>query len=566
MSAGKKPTSRVGVQLIKSNATQLNTEPELVTAYKQYAIQKADASTQLDEDSQRMASDWLEPPLPLYGLEVMVDNSTILPQCIKAYRSNISGFGINVRYKEGDQKDTPEAQAEWERTKDIINLLSVDEPASSVFENIIDQRETYGIGYAEIIRDNSGSVTQVIPIRDTPSVRMTRELEPFVPYSYFYKGQEITRKKMFRKFKQEVNGKVVYYKEFGDPRTMDLRSGTYSQSVPKAFRANEILAIRNGMKPYGKVRWIGQILGIDGARMAEMLNHNYFVNGRHTPMAIMISGGTLTDKSYAQLQKYMDDITGMNGQHAFMLIETESLDTGFDGNPASVQLVPLASILQKDELFQDYEDNTRKRVQSSFNLPDLYVGYTQDFNRATAQAAIEVTEKQVFQPERSSLAWIINNKLLNGYNLQYCEVEFDGPDLTNPDDLFKILSVGERAGGLTPNMAHTLCNDALGKESEDYEGDWGNVPVVISNAQATQQMLAGAPLQESAQKTENAENGQEGGQQEGQEPVKLDPEVQQKLDSQIQKAEGDHADDQVIAVMKQVRSLLADIRKAAEAS
>lgn len=155
MSAGKKPTSRVGVKLIKSNATQLNTEPELVTAYKQYAIQKADASTQIDEDSQRLASDWLEPPLPLYGLEVMVDNSTILPQCIRAYKQNICGFGINVKYKEGDQSDTPEAQDEWNRVQDIVNLFTIDEDTKEVFENIVEQRETFGIGYAEIIRDNA---------------------------------------------------------------------------------------------------------------------------------------------------------------------------------------------------------------------------------------------------------------------------------------------------------------------------------------------------------------------------------------------------------------------------
>jgi PBSX family phage portal protein len=559
MSVEKKtnPTSKVGVQLIKSNALEQNTEPELVTAYKRMAVQKADASTQIDRDSARMASDWLEPLLPLQGLEQMVDNSIIIPQCIRAYKNNIAGFGIQVKYKEGDQKDTPEAKDEWDRTQDIVNLLSIEEDTKTVFENIIDQKETFGIAYAEIIRDNAGAVTQIITIKDTPSVRMTKELDPYIDYVYFYKGNEIRRKKKFRKFKQEINGQVVYYKEFGDPRPMDYRTGTYSRSVPKQFRANEILCFRIGMKPYGKVRWIGQILGADGVRMAETLNHNYFVNGRHTPMAILISGGTLTDKSYKQLQTYMNDIQGLNGQHAFMLIETESLDTGFDGNPATVQLVPLANILQKDELFQDYTENTRKRVQSAFNLPDLYVGYTQDFNRATAQTAIEVTEKQVFQPERASLAWIINNKLLNGYNLQYCEVEFDGPDLTNPDDIFKLLSVAERAGGVTPNMAKAIANDALGQESEDYEGDWGNVPVVISNAQATQQMLTGAPSRESAQKTENEEETDKA------KTPDIDPSVKDKLDGQIEKAEQENADDAVIAVMKQVRSLLVEIRKQA---
>ena len=107
----------------------------------------------------------------------------------------------------------------------------------------------------------------------------------------------------------------------------------------------------------------------------------------------------------------------------------------------------LASILQKDELFQDYLENNRKRVQSAFQLPDLYVGYTTDFNRATAQTAQEVTEEQVFQPERKSLAWAINNRPLNCYRFKYVEVYFMEPDISNPDDLYRMLTAANNAGG-----------------------------------------------------------------------------------------------------------------------
>lgn len=122
--------------------------------------------------------------------------------------------------------------------------------------------------------------------------------------------------------------------------------------------------------------------------------------------------------------------------------------------------------MQKDELFQEYLDNNRKRVQSAFLLPDLYVGYTTDFNRATAQTAQEVTEQQVFQPERTSLAWVINNKLLNCYRFQYVEAYFLAPDISNPDDMYKLLNVTNNAGGITPNMAKEVicCSDASGKD------------------------------------------------------------------------------------------------------
>ena len=59
---------------------------------------KAEHSIQIDEDEKRYANDWPEPELPLDGLEEIVKNSSVLPQCCRAYRSNIAGYGIGIRY------------------------------------------------------------------------------------------------------------------------------------------------------------------------------------------------------------------------------------------------------------------------------------------------------------------------------------------------------------------------------------------------------------------------------------------------------------------------------------
>ena len=185
----------------------------------------------------------------------------------------------------------------------------------------------------------------------------------------------------------------------------------------------------------------------------------------------MVKGGSLTDDSFAKLKEYMNGIRGEAGQHSFMVLETEAADnrTGFNAeNRPEVEVKDLAAILQKDELFQDYLENNRRKVQSAFQLPDLYTGYTTDFNRATAQTAMEVTEKQVFQPERRRLAWAINNRLLNCYQFKYVEVFFRAPDVSNPDDLYKLLTVCNNAGGLTPNKAKSVLYKALGETSEDF--------------------------------------------------------------------------------------------------
>ena len=456
-------------------------------------VEKAENAAQLDKDDGTNAGDWLSPPLDMRGLKTMVTQSTILPQCTRAYKNNIPGFGIGVKYKD-DVDETPEMEAEYTRMEELIELLSLDQDTKEVFEDIIEAREIYGIAYLEVIRNVAGEVSQIEFVRDIPAMRKTKPLDPYVDAVFFYKGREEVRKKKFRKYKQESGGKTVYFKEFGDKRIMDMRSGEYVEELEIEWQANEIIEFAIGTEPYGEVRWAGQILTVDGARKAETLNNNYFENGRHTPMMIMVEGGTLSDESYQKLQQYMNDIKGAAGQHAFILLETEAADNKVDwenGTQPKIEVKDLASILQKDELFQDYLDNGRRKVQSAFQLPDLYVGYTTDFNRATAQTAMEVTEKQVFQPERKSLAWVINNRLFNEFGFQHVEAYFLEPDISNPDDLAKILSICNAAGGLTPNDARSIGLKAIGEVSEDFEEEWGNIPLAVQKAQ---QASAASPM------------------------------------------------------------------------
>lgn len=481
-------------------------------------IYKSDRPCNLGNE-EKSYTDWLAPSIPLIGLESMVEHSSILPQCISAYKSNIAGFGISVRYKE-DKTDTKKLEGELKKLSDVVELLNLDCDTKEIFENIIVARETYGIAYLEVLRNAAGEVNQIEFIEDVASVEKTKPLGDYVETEYKFQGKTISRRKQFRKYKQSKNGKLVYFKEFGDKRIMDKNTGEYVKNIPVEKQANEILEFKLGSKPYGQVRWMGQSFGIDGSRKAENLNNNYFENGRHTPMAVIIKGGTLTDESFDKLQTYMNDIKGESGQHSFLLLESESNENSSaisDAKQPEIELKSLADILQHDELFQDYLDNNRKKVQSSFRLPDLYVGYTTDFNRATAQTAMEVTEKQVFQTERQSLAWIINNKLLNDYGFENVEVYFKEPDITNPDDLYKILNVCSNAGGLPPNKAKEIAFKSLGEVSDDYEGEWGNIPL------AYQKHISG-------------------------------------LNAQIAKA-GNNKEDEIIAIMKSVRSLLLKYSK-----
>ena len=503
-------------------------------------IIKAQTATQAHRPPTAMGDDFISHPTDLRGYKTLVNQSTILPQCIRAYKNNIAGFGIGVRYK-NDEKETSEMRAEWDKALEVLQLLNMDQDTKEVFEDIIEARETYGISYVEVIRNLAGEVIGIEFIRQTHTIHKTAPLDPFVEIEYAIKDRTEKRPKRFCKYRQQHNGKTVFFKEIGDPRIMDNRDGEYGENIPLEYQANEILEFAIGVETYGEARWIGQVLGSDGARSAETLNNRYFKEGRHTPMMIMVKNGTLTDDSFSKLQEYISGIKGEKGQHAFIVLEAANMDarTDMDSDPApEIQIVNMASMLQHDELFQEYQDNHRRRAQSAFQLPDLYVGYTTDFNRATAVAAIEITEQQVFMPERTSLAWAINNKLLAGYNFKHVEAFFLAPEISNTDDMVKLLNIAVRAGGLTPNKAKEITYMAMGGTAEDYDGDWGNIPLEARKLALTAQTAMGLM------------------------PAGLldlpgDDELDEALTLQIEKAV-EHREDDIALVLKEIRNLLRE--------
>ncbi len=448
-------------------------------------ISKAEHAT-AEQEKQTGYRDIIEPIYPVAAVRQVVDHSTILPQCIRAYESNIPGFGIEVRYKDDDTagEETPEMKAEWDRLDEIIKYFNFDMPFSELLEKVIKDREKTAAGYLEIIRNAAGEVVGGEYV--DPEYIKVSKLGDRIPVEVVRYGQHRTIHKRFRYFVQEINGtssKKVYFKQFGDPRIMNYKTGKYDDNTLPEEQANEILQLKIGEGAYGVPRWIGQSIHVEGSRLAENLNFNYFINGRHVPMAIMVKNGTLSDASFADLQAYMNSVKGADNAHQFLLFEVEGsedeeeIDVNSKANRADIEIKDLAAMLQNDALFLEYQDKSRQKTQSAFNLPDLYVGYTRDFNRATAEAAIEITEKQVFIPERKKLQWIINNVLLAEYEFKHVEAHIKGPDLSNPDDMYKILSVVIKAGGVTPNDAREILSWILKKTLDNFPEEWGDIPL-----------------------------------------------------------------------------------------
>jgi len=451
-------------------------------------IKAAGTSTQVlsrqqeSENEKYAVNDIIEPPYRIEDLQQIRENSTILGQCIDAYKRNIAGFGHEMKYKQEDDEDTLEKKAEWTLVDtEIIPLFSFDKPFKEILETGIDDKETTGNGYIEVIRNLEGKPAELINMLPQ-YMRVTRKDNKPQEVTYLVNGKEIKRKKVFRRYVQRVGAVDTYFKEFGDPRFLNKETGEFSEISLGEKNATEVIHLKIGNGPYGIPRWVSHVVHMVGARKAEELNLRYFKQGRHIPMAILLKNGILSEDSEAAITDYVSNVEGEDNQHKYLLLQVESAEEGVVGDTqpnVDIELKSLADILQNDALFLEYDDKSRQKVQSAFRLPDIYVGYSRDFNRATADAAREITEEQVFEPERNSLEFIINNILLPPYELKHVYVNLRKPEISNTEDLVKILDVLSKYGGTTFNDLREVAAKVLNKDLEPFESEEASQPIAL---------------------------------------------------------------------------------------
>ncbi|MCE0742277.1 phage portal protein, partial [Bacillus sp. G16] len=92
------------------------------------------------EDEQFNVNGMIEPPYDISALLVLSkEESTIVPQCIDAYKRNIAGFGHELQYKQPDIEETADMKKEWVIVdQEIIPTLSIEKPFKEVWEQLIE--------------------------------------------------------------------------------------------------------------------------------------------------------------------------------------------------------------------------------------------------------------------------------------------------------------------------------------------------------------------------------------------------------------------------------------------
>lgn len=507
----------------------------------------------------------LEPPFPFSVMCSLFENSNALRQNVDAMVTNIEGFGhrfepvidftspdINEKIRDllirqrMDGKDLDPSSFTLEQLKEVEPSIEDIEQTKRLWETLAkiekgrletcfefinpvdsftevrsatrESRELLGNAAWEVIRENPGDVTtRVAQIHHVPflNIRLTTVSQKAIPVETKIRRdpitfETVTVERFFRTFSRNHGRSVIYYKEFGDPRTISRKTGRAYKSVEELERAeegakpaNELFhwKIRSPVSPYGVPRWIGALLAVLGSRAAEEVNFLYFDNKAIPPMVMLVSGGRLSESAVERIETHLEDrLKGRRNFHKILLIE--GLPSGADVSEGDIEhagklrieLKPLMQEQPQDALFQNYDDNNQKKVGRAFRQPPILTGDTRDMNRSTAQVAKAFAEEQIYQPARDEFDAVINRHFLTSLDIRFWRFRTNAPVQRFPNDLVDNVVKSLKAGAMTPNEGRILLSDAFSKDLDYRTEQWAHIPPELAKVAARAGALPSAQL------------------------------------------------------------------------
>lgn len=366
--------------------------------------------------------------------------------------------------------------------------------------------EVTGNAYWEVLRDEDGEIVAFEHLEsvDMRLMAVGRELvDVEIPYWTSPISFERTkRSRRFRRFVQMVMGmETVYFKELGDPRVMSAATGQPYKSEeelkakePHARAATEVLhwaLYSPGCAPYGVPRWIGATPSVTGARGSEEVNATYFDEKGLPTGVLSITGGTFGEGDVTKLEGFLRErAKGRSNYHKIAIISVPGVEASPMGGQAAapkVEFQDFSAAIRKDGTFQVYEKNCEQKVGAQFRLPGLFRGDSAELNRATADVAVELTNAQVFGPERQKDDAVFNERILPELGIRYWSVASGPASKEAPTEIVDNACKLVDGSVITPNEARDLVSGAL--EVQLPETDWGNAPVSKQTAGDTVKQL-----------------------------------------------------------------------------
>ena len=119
----------------------------------------------------------------------------------------------------------------------------------------------------------------------------------------------------------------------------------------------------------------------------------------------------MTKEVRKQIHSYLSGKGGTYNRAGIVEVHATGADlTG--GGSVKVSVERFGAERQNDSMFENYDMKCEQRVRSSFRLPTVFVGRTNDNTYASVFASYTVAEAQVFGPERQEFDEKMNTTII----------------------------------------------------------------------------------------------------------------------------------------------------------
>lgn len=445
---------------------------------KIFLVQKAaaviDASAGIDpwKDTPDY-DDTLVPTYSKFLLARFIDHRGKARGGIDAIATNVSAFGGSIVPAKGVDEESADFKSASQAAENFIrNIGCGGKSLSAIRHEISQDLERTGEAYLEVLCNARGRPVQVNPLRSI-HFRITTESElvkvrrPIV--EDWGDGPKLTvriERRRFRRYAQRMeDGRVRWFKEWGDPRTIDGQTGKVVENTTDPATSIIRLWHYSSWSPYGIPPWTAALIELLGAREASELNKGSMESNAIPAMAILLSGGRLSDGSVARVEEFIRHKGQTKESFSGILLMEAEADDQTDPGSVKIDIKPLVSEQRDDSLFVNYQKDADDQFLSAIRVSDIFVGRPSADGRGL-ESIRRLTDEQVFAPKRDAFDDMLNNQLLIYFSGGLCRYVSRTPNVTDSTIQANILATLERTGGIGPKIAHRIASEIFPNATE----------------------------------------------------------------------------------------------------
>lgn len=321
----------------------------------------------------------------------------------------------------------------------------------------------------------------------------------------------------FRRIRMQAGRKKMWFKEYGDWRLMDARTGRYASNSrhirsiesfqPGKYYPGTAAGIRQntrgkvvpaievmhwntsfpGVAPYGISGWHSELDSVSASAEGTKLLLSYLKSGLHSVILAAANRPFESQTAEAAIEKIDSLGRGREGLGALITLAL------VPGDSSSQQTNPFAEAtadrgrlilhelntkLPQEVMNGEMRDSLGKRFAHSERIPALLLGKSDSYNFATASAAWAVVNRLRFNPHHEIREQFLD-RLLVEMGITLWRIRIASPEWEEPEPLASVASIAGSNGGLSVNKAVKLLNEVLDVDVSPIDEWWGNLPMSL---------------------------------------------------------------------------------------